>query len=100
MSIQREKVEIRVNWVTSEVSFGEDVCSICLEEGVSVLLPCGHAFHKVCILHSVKYKVKCPLCRSQCFTPTRVYCEECFSNYFEGPLLQLTSKLDILSVSC
>ena len=43
-----------------------DVCVICLEtngnDGVS--LPCGHAFHKVCVEMWLTVGDRCPVCRA------------------------------------
>ncbi len=44
-----------------------DVCSICLSAMGAhddiVELPCGHRFHRACILESAKGSSRCPLCR-------------------------------------
>lgn len=47
-----------------------DTCSICLEvfganENVSVLVLCGHIFHKKCIMDWVNRKFCCPNCKFQ-----------------------------------
>ena len=41
----------------------DNTCSICLESGGSKLLPCGHRFHKTCIIKWMKVSKTCPLCR-------------------------------------
>lgn len=44
----------------------EIMCSICLEEVLTdyVRLPCGHSFHRSCIIKWKKKKPQCPNCRS------------------------------------
>ena len=44
----------------------EIICSICLEEVLTeyLWLPCGHCFHRGCIVEWKKKKPKCPNCRS------------------------------------
>jgi hypothetical protein len=41
-------------------------CCICLEnivKGASVVLKCGHIFHKECIYENKKTSMKCPMCK-------------------------------------
>jgi hypothetical protein len=39
-------------------------CPICLDKGnMNIKLPCGHWFHKKCILEWFKNSDNCPLCR-------------------------------------
>ncbi|KAJ1424667.1 hypothetical protein B484DRAFT_451422, partial [Ochromonadaceae sp. CCMP2298] len=43
-------------------------CPICSEDfalgSEAVKLPCGHLFHRVCVLHWLNMKQNCPICRS------------------------------------
>ena len=44
-------------------------CAICLDElGASAheVLPCGHAFHAVCVRPWLSHRESCPICRQQC----------------------------------
>jgi hypothetical protein len=44
----------------------EQECPICFEDysiGEAVLTPCGHKFHKGCILNALKKAKTCPICR-------------------------------------
>eukprot|EP00127_Corallochytrium_limacisporum_P003004 Clim_evm51s144 gene=Clim_evmTU51s144 len=45
-------------------SADEDECVICLELGSTVITPCGHCYHKPCIMESLNVKESCPLCRT------------------------------------
>lgn len=49
--------------VSSSDTSGEE-CSICLEEGTNVSLPCRHAFHRSCIHDWLMIRDSCPLCRA------------------------------------
>lgn len=44
----------------------EEDCSVCLHirsEGVVRELPCGHAFHDLCLRNWLKVKATCPICK-------------------------------------
>ena len=38
-------------------------CSVCLCDQTNFVLPCGHTFHKACILECFRRKYECILCR-------------------------------------
>uniref|UniRef100_T1GFM5 RING-type domain-containing protein n=1 Tax=Megaselia scalaris TaxID=36166 RepID=T1GFM5_MEGSC len=46
-------------------------CVICAEDlltnGSVVTIPCGHIFHKTCLMKSLTYRSSCPLCRNRTF---------------------------------
>jgi len=41
----------------------DDVCAVCLGERPDAVTPCGHAFHRSCILRAIITEPRCPLCR-------------------------------------
>jgi hypothetical protein len=51
----------------------DNQCSICMEgftEGdILRVLPCSHEFHSACVVHWLKIRKNCPLCRTE-ITPT------------------------------
>jgi len=57
----------------------DELCSICYSKGGShrVDLPCGHNFHKKCILPWIQENNTCPLCRSYV-----IQCEMCDGRSF------------------
>jgi hypothetical protein len=56
-----------------------DECSICLDEFSNVVgvLPCGHAFHKDCILKWVDSNDSCPCCRDDLTAHTTFATQKC-----------------------
>jgi hypothetical protein len=49
---------------------GAAVCAICLEQdGGRLILPCGHGFHRGCVLSWFERRVTCPLCARDPRTP-------------------------------
>ena len=49
--------------------YNEQTCNVCLEnykEGdISIKLDCGHCFHDKCIIHWLKMRNTCPVCRHE-----------------------------------
>ncbi len=56
-----------------------DECSICLDGFCNVIgvLPCGHSFHKECILKWVENKDSCPCCRDDLTGRTNCMTKKC-----------------------
>lgn len=42
----------------------QEVCTICQDHAFRIALPCGHVFHKTCLLSMNPYRLVCPNCRS------------------------------------
>ena len=61
-----KKTEINKNNIND---FKEQTCNVCLEnfsEGqISIKLDCGHHFHENCIIHWLKMRNTCPVCRHE-----------------------------------
>ena len=52
-----------------------DDCPICLDtfsNKETVKLECSHYFHRECIVHSLKYNNKCPICRNNIMVSNQV----------------------------
>ena len=58
-----------IDAIYKKKSTSSNTCNICLcdyiEGDTSTHLPCGHKFHKECILPWLKKNNKCPICREQ-----------------------------------
>lgn len=61
-----KKTEINKNNINE---FNEQTCNVCLEnfiEGqIFIKLDCGHYFHEKCIIHWLKMRNTCPVCRHE-----------------------------------
>ena len=55
----------------------EEPCNVCLEnyteEQISVKLNCGHRFHDSCIIHWLKMRNTCPVCRYELESDDKEY---------------------------
>lgn len=60
----------------------EDSCSICLENGPSAELYCGHQYHLSCIGDWLSRSQCCPCCRLQNVRGVKVYCQGCRWRYY------------------
>lgn len=61
-----KKIEINENNINE---FNEQTCNVCLENfikgQISMTLDCGHNFHEKCIIHWLKMRNTCPVCRHE-----------------------------------
>ena len=61
-----KKIEINKDNIKE---FNQQTCNVCLEnynEGqISIKLDCGHCFHDKCIIHWLKMRNTCPVCRHE-----------------------------------
>lgn len=59
------KYDLIKKQTTNHIMHNSDLCAVCLQKDFidTVLLPCYHSFHGVCILQWVEANFSCPLCR-------------------------------------
>ena len=61
-----KKVEINEKNINE---FNEQTCNVCLDNfikgQISIQLDCGHNFHEHCIIHWLKMRNTCPICRHE-----------------------------------